>query len=38
VLWILFIVVIVLAFVAVVLLMWRPARFDGPISRHRGRP
>lgn len=38
VLWILFIVVVGLAFVAVVLLMWRPARLDGTISRHRRRP
>ncbi|MEV4293962.1 hypothetical protein [Microbispora rosea] len=37
-LWILFIVVVALAFVAVVLLMWRPARLDGTISRHRRRP
>ncbi|GAB3136998.1 hypothetical protein [Microbispora hainanensis] len=38
VLWILFIVVVALSFVAVVLLMWRPARIDGTISRHRRRP
>ncbi|GIH52179.1 hypothetical protein SAMN05421833_110199 [Microbispora rosea] len=34
-LWILFFVVVVLAFVAVVLLMWRPSRLDDRISRHR---
>ncbi|TQS27837.1 hypothetical protein [Microbispora sp. KK1-11] len=33
--YVLFFVVVALAFVAVVLLMWRPARFGGTISRHR---
>ncbi|GGN97341.1 hypothetical protein [Microbispora bryophytorum] len=33
--YVLFFVVVALAFVAVVLLMWRPARLGGTISRHR---